>query len=109
MNDLFDSMYGARREMESIKRKKMRGSSSYKDVTRQGEYPIGLGGAGFGWGGQSAAPAVPGLKELQEAVQRANALLDPIARADSAMAQKLRGWLVPMESYLENQLGHHSY
>ena len=77
-----------------------------------GQYPIGLvrGNAGFGWGSQAVTSCLPGLRQLQESIQRAiseavdrdtvdliNALQEAnsvvghqIARADSTMAGKIQ-------------------
>ena len=77
-----------------------------------GQYPIGLvrTGPGFGWGTQAVTSCIPGLRSLQEAIDRAiseaidrdtadliNALQEAdvlvsrqIERADSTMAGKIK-------------------
>lgn len=36
-----------------------------------GQYPVGLGAAGFGWGGQSVQKCIPGLRYLEDALTQA--------------------------------------
>jgi len=108
INDIFDSQDQAERAMFKIKAEKLRGKGSavYTDVTRQREYPIGLGPAGYGWGGQAVCQVIPELQTFKEHVVKMNALLRPIARADNDTAKKLQSWLIPMGEYLESQLAH---
>lgn len=66
-NDTFLSVAEAERAMEELRKQKIR--KGYQDVSRTKTYPIGLGGAGFGWGGQAACQYVPELKDLQHELQ----------------------------------------
>ena len=78
-----------------------------------GQYPVGLGAAGFGWGGQSVATCSPVLRDLQGSIQeaisriregkrsdsiqasceRAKTFLSVLAHEDSTMARKILGEL----------------
>jgi predicted DNA-binding WGR domain protein len=115
-NDYFDNEREAIAEMRAHAAKKTR--KGYQDVTRQGEYPIGLGAAGFGWGGQAACRVVPELDWLRGAVKEAlnefryaDRQLAPIADIDSSMAKKLRAMITTATTdlnkisvYLDQQL-----
>ena len=116
MNEHFWDEREARSHMEKHKRAKM--SKGYEDVTRAQEYPIGLGGAGFGWGGQAVCSVQPDLKNLlsqmyraQEDLNKGMKMIAPIAKTDSTMAKKLKGQLehalrdvADITSYLSDQL-----
>jgi len=120
MDEFYDTEAAALRAMRETKAKKMQGSGSaaYKDVSNTAEYPIGLGAAGFGWGGQAACAYIPELAELHTAmeahlknVSRLRAYVVAIARQDSSMGAKLNKMLDPLisqmneiDKYLETQL-----
>ena len=75
-----------------------------------GQYPVGLGAAGFGWGGQSISQCSPVLGDLQDAIANAvtqidrdkqsdtieaaclsaKTLIQAIAHQDSSMGKKLQ-------------------
>jgi hypothetical protein len=96
------------------------GSARYTDVSRNREYPIGLGGSGFGWGGQQACNYVPELRELTQAVTAMNSAISrtapsmeglarknsDVGRRVSALLGELQGTLGNLESYLNNQMSH---
>lgn len=67
MNDIFSSEGGAWSALDKLRAEKTR--KGYQDVSRTKQYPIGLGGAGFGWGGQAACDYIPELRELQGALR----------------------------------------
>lgn len=116
INDYFHDEQQARRMMLNIMTEKTR--KGYTDASRQREYPIGLGGAGFGWGGQAACRIIPELMDLNEfvgaalgAMSKARREVGAVAREDSSMAKKLQGMIVKtvgdledMQKYLEGQL-----
>jgi len=120
MDEFYDSEAAALGAMRATKADKMRGSGSaaYKDVSDTREYPIGLGAAGFGWGGQAACAYIPELAELHTAIEanlknvtRLKAYVAAIARRDSSMGKKLDLMLEPLieqmssiDTYLEMQL-----
>lgn len=122
INDLFSSEGEAHRMMHKIKSDKMRGKGSapYTDVTRTREYPIGLGAAGFGWGGQAVCRVIPELSLLRQEMERilmvterASGQIRPIALQDSETAQKVSVMLTSLETqaqgllhYLNDQLKH---
>lgn len=94
-----DEIYADKRsadtEMLKFKAKKMR-ESGYTDVSRTKEYPIGLGAAGFGWGGQAACAYTPELRALRQSAQKAmqelaelGGAVVSLVRKDSDMAAKL--------------------
>lgn len=66
-NDTFSTLSEAERAMYELRKQKT--GKGYQDVSRTKTYPIGLGGAGFGWGGQAACKYVPELKDLQNELQ----------------------------------------
>jgi predicted DNA-binding WGR domain protein len=103
-NDFFADQDQAQRMMGRLKGEKTR--KGYQDVSRKREYPIGLGSAGFGWGGQSVCRVIPELQSLLSHVQDAKGELRGLAREENSVAMKLKGWLDPMESYLIEQLSH---
>ena len=111
MNEYFDREADARAAMEDQKRSKMRGSGSaaYQDVSRSREYPIGLGGAGFGWGGQQACVYVPELRELRHAVTSMNATIakagpamEGLARKNSDVGRRVTSLLGEVQSSMQN-------
>lgn len=65
-NEMYSNWSSAQRALEGTKQEKTR--KGYKDVTLTKKYPIGLGSAGFGWGGQAACAFLPELRELQNRV-----------------------------------------
>ncbi len=122
MNEYYDVEADARAAMQDTKHSKMRGGGSarYTDVSRNREYPIGLGGSGFGWGGQQACNYVPELRELTQAVTAMNSAISrtapsmeglarknsDVGRRVSALIGELQGTLGSLESYLNNQMSH---
>jgi hypothetical protein len=122
MDEYYDTEQDARAAMQDTKVGKMRGSGSarYTDVSRAREYPIGLGGSGFGWGGQQACVYVPELRQLQQAVTAMNVTIagtagpiEGLARKDSdvgrrvsGMLGELQGTLGDLQRYLDGQLQH---
>ena len=115
-NDYFDNERDAIKAMRIWAGKKT--SKGYQDVSRKREYPIGLGSAGFGWGGQAACQVIPELNFLDGAVEEALSALQytdrkiaPIAEIDSSMAKKLKAMLTTaitdlrkVDQYLDEQL-----
>lgn len=122
MDEYYDTEADARAAMQETKSGKMRGSGSarYTDVSRAREYPIGLGGSGFGWGGQQACNFVPELRELRQAVTSMNATVANTAPSIQGLAQKnsdvgrrvstmlgeLQGTLGSLQAYLDEQMRH---
>ena len=122
MNEYYDAEADARAAMQDTKHSKMSGGGSarYTDVSRSREYPIGLGGSGFGWGGQQACNYVPELRELTQAVTAMNSAISrtapsmeglarknsDVGRRVSALLGELQGTLGNLESYLNNQMSH---
>jgi predicted DNA-binding WGR domain protein len=108
INDIFAAESQARQGMAGIRMDKIRGagSAAYTDVSLKREYPIGLGAAGFGWGGQAVCRVIPELQELLGHVQAAKGALRGLSRQENDVALKLSGWLNPMETYLQEQLAH---
>jgi len=118
INDFFADETQARRMMADIKREKT--GKGYEDVSRTREYPIGLGGAGFGWGGQAACAYIPELVELSRtlnvalaSVTKAQGYTSTLAKQNSTMGEKLEGMLEGVEAglngvvaYLDGQLKH---
>jgi predicted DNA-binding WGR domain protein len=116
MNEYFYDENGAQAAMSKTQSLKTR--KGYKDVTRSREYPIGLGGAGFGWGGQAVCSIKPELRQLAKAVSTAveelndgMSMVGPLAKTDSTMVKKLTGLLQhaikdcgEIAAYLDNQL-----
>lgn len=62
--ETFPSLGAALQELQAKAREKL--AKGYKDtfLTSKGMYPIGLGGAGFGWGGQEAKAVTSALRKL---------------------------------------------
>lgn len=116
MNDTFASKFEAERAMDALRREKT--GKGYEDVSRTREYPIGLGGAGFGWGGQAACAYLPELRQLHETVDptlsaflRLRSAVVQLARRNSSMGKKLALLLeatvtplLELDSYLDSQL-----
>jgi predicted DNA-binding WGR domain protein len=114
-NWYFASEAAAEAAMEKTRRTKGR---KYTDVSRDREYPIGLGGAGFGWGGQAVCSIKPELRQLAKAVSIAveelndgMSMVGPLATTDSTMVKKLTGLLQhaikdcgEIAAYLDSQL-----
>jgi hypothetical protein len=122
MDEYYDTEADARAAMTDTKRSKMTGSGSarYNDVSRSREYPIGLGGSGFGWGGQSACVYIPELQSLLAAtnqmtgeVAKTRSEIEALARKDSdvgrrvsALTAEISGKLDELQAYLSGQLQH---
>ena len=122
MDEYYDNEADARAAMQNTKAGKTRGSGSarYTDVSRAREYPIGLGGSGFGWGGQQACNYVPELGSLRQAVTAMNAAIantappiqglaqknSDVGRHVSALIGELRETLGSLQSYLDGQMRH---
>jgi uncharacterized protein YukE len=122
MDEYYDTEQDARAAMDDTKRSKARGggSAKYTDVSRTREYPIGLGGSGFGWGGQQACTFVPELRQLQQAVTTMNTTIastggpirglaeknSDVGRRVSALLGELQGTLGSLQQYLDGQLRH---
>lgn len=117
MNEIYDTFTQAEGAMMAWKQQKIR-SSGYKDVSYTKTYPIGLGSAGFGWGGQAACVYVPELKQLAALVNKSKAdlmgmasTLNVLERRNSGMAKQISvlyvdamGSLGKLDTYLEGQL-----
>lgn len=122
INMVLDSQRSAEAAMQAIKRDKMSGGGSavYTDVSRTRKYPIGLGAAGFGWGGQAACEYIPELRELQGQVaemvkqlSKMTRVTQQLSRQRSGLAgdltQHLGGMAGPIEAlegFLADQLSH---
>lgn len=122
MDEHYDTESDARAAMQETKAGKARGSGSarYTDVTRTREYPIGLGGSGFGWGGQQACAYVPELRDLRQSVTAMNVTIantapaiqglvqknSDVGRRVSALLGELQGTLGSLQSYLDDQMRH---
>jgi hypothetical protein len=122
MDEFYDNEIDARAAMQDTKRGKMRGSGSaaYTDVSRSREYPIGLGGSGFGWGGQQACNYVPELGSLRQAVTAMNTTIastgpsmeglarknSDVGRRVSALLGEVQGNLQALQAYLDDQMRH---
>lgn len=116
MNDIFESLGQAHTAMHKLMFEKER--KGYKNVSRTQEYPIGLGGAGFGWGSQAACAYVPELQQLSRTVNPAidtflhlRTAIGTLASRDSSMGKKLalllEATITPMlqlDGYLTSQL-----
>jgi predicted DNA-binding WGR domain protein len=114
-DEMFDNMGDAQRAMQIHAKSKM--VKGYKPAPNQ-EYPIGLGAAGFGWGGQAACSYTPELKALHARVRNITSELEEfsritsaLARRQSGMAEKLTDHIVAvkkpvmaLDAYLEHQL-----
>lgn len=106
-NEYHTDRRSAQSAMQGHSRKRL--GKGYEDVSRTREYPIGLGSAGFGWGGQAACQVIPEMNELKDmmrvtlqAIHRAEKQLRPIAAQDSSMAQKLEAMLEGLEGGVED-------
>ena len=113
-DEAFAYLPDAQRAMAMHKLEKTR--KGYKEAN--GQYPIGLGSAGFGWGGQVACNYVPELRAAFLAVGKAktevSSLVEPLNKLtakQSGMAADLSRLLGavsnPLDAlskYLENQL-----
>jgi predicted DNA-binding WGR domain protein len=116
MNEYFFDERSAEAAMSKHKAAKTR--KGYQDISREREYPIGLGAAGFGWGGQAVCSIQPELFQLQgemsdaqEALNNGLRMVAPLSRTDSTMAKKLTGLLghaladvSDITAYLDQQL-----
>jgi len=113
--EMYASVAAAQKAMQLHARSKT--NKGYKPAPNR-EYPIGLGAAGFGWGGQAACPYIPELKTLHEKMKAIHGELDSfnitlaaLARRKSAIAPKLadlvkaaEGPLAALGAYLDHQL-----
>jgi len=89
----FDSLGGAQRELQKHYAKRMgRGyvsafgrdhlvPGSHKKLP-MGQYPVGLGSAGFGWGGQSVKKCIPALRRMVSYLRAAHAEVKASGRSD---------------------------
>lgn len=103
-------------QMAMLAHKVEKTRKGYKEA--DGQYPIGLGAAGFGWGGQAACAFVPELKQLASMVSKAKVDLGGMAptlaaldRRNSGMAKQISGLyegtlsaIDKLDTYLEKQL-----
>ena len=117
MNEIYATEQAAKMAMMAWKQQKIR-SSGYTDVSTKKTYPIGLGSAGFGWGGQVACNYVPELKVLSGLVTKSKtdlmgmaATLKALETRNSGMAKTIAalyvdalGSLGKLDTYLEGQL-----
>lgn len=117
MNEIYANEQAAVAAMMAWKREKMQ-RSGYKDVSGTKTYPIGLGSAGFGWGGQVACNYVPELKQMSGVVNKSKndlagmvSTLAALERRNSGMAQAIASLyseamssLGKLDTYLEGQL-----
>jgi hypothetical protein len=122
MDEYYDTEADARAAMQDTKLSKMRGSgsASYTNVSRTREYPIGLGGSGFGWGGQQACNYIPELREIRQAVTMMNTTIanttpsmEGLARKNSDVGRRvattlneMKDTLSTLQSYLDDQMRH---
>ena len=122
MDEYYDNEADARAAMQDTKLSKMRGSgsASYTDVSRTREYPIGLGGSGFGWGGQQACNYIPELREIRQAVTMMNTTIanttpsmEGLARKNSDVGRRvattlneMKSTLGTLQAYLDDQMRH---
>ena len=104
--------------MEALRQEKIR--KQYRDVTSTKTYPIGLGAAGFGWGGQAACAYIPELRQINFTVESAlgdfakmQNQIQALAKRDSSMGKTLMGMLkdtvesmMEIDKYLKEQLKH---
>jgi len=88
-NDLLGSQGGAETLMYGTRTEKVR--KGYVDVSRTRKYPIGLGGAGFGWGGQAACRFTPEMKEMLGEVRVMRAHLEDFKALVAALQRKGSG------------------
>ena len=106
-NDYYSNMADARMALRHLQEEKMR--KGYQDYTRQGEYPVGLGSAGFGWGGQAVCQIIPEVRAFRNELDRVEAYLKnlqekvaPIARQNSTMGRKLRDLVEELQAAISN-------
>lgn len=116
MNEVYASMLSANRAMQGLRR--MKTQKGYQDVTSTRQYPIGLGSAGFGWGGQAACRYIPELRQLQQQVETMDGSLQDfqeiVARLERQRSglvpdlkthyQKLISAVAEMEQFLQGEL-----
>jgi predicted DNA-binding WGR domain protein len=93
-DESFPDLRSAQAAMITHKMDKTR--KGYKDASSTKSYPIGLGGAGFGWGGQAACAYIPELKQIRDVANAAmrelaelGGAVSGLARRESSMAAKL--------------------
>lgn len=101
-NVTFSNYAAADNLMQDLKRQKTR--KGYKDVSMTQKYPIGLGGAGFGWGGQAACRYVPQLKDLANQVllmQRTLSSFESVLRGLDRSESSIVSELVPLRRDVE--------
>lgn len=116
MNDIFDNQRVAWVGYRDIYNSKTR--KGYEDFINKGEYPVGLGGAGFGWGGQAICRVIPEVRAFRSELDRIDGYLKglrdrlrPIAKQDSTMARNLENFIGQLsqaiddaERYIDGQL-----
>ena len=117
MNEIYYSLEDATAAMMAWKREKMQ-RSGYKDVSNTKTYPIGLGSAGFGWGGQVACQYIPELRKMWTVVNKSKDelsgmtdTLNALRQRESGMAQEIgdlfssaTSAMTKLNLYLEGQL-----
>jgi predicted DNA-binding WGR domain protein len=109
-NDVFSGLDPAMDGMARLRRDKT--GKGYTDVTRSQKYPIGLGGAGFGWGGQAACRYVPELRDLLQQVKEMDAALRAFSQVLTRLTQQrsdisgdLDRLYRPLEASISNMVG----
>lgn len=119
LNEVYATKDEAQRAMMAWKQKKIH-ESGYQDVSRTRKYPIGLGAAGFGWGGQAACAFVPELRglhgqvgELLRTLMGMQRTVKTLQDQRSGLADDLAGHVLAltdaaggMSEYLNDQLAH---
>lgn len=106
LNEVFDNASLAEAMMYKTRAEKVH--KGYVDVSRTQKYPIGLGGAGFGWGGQAACSFTPEMKKLLEQVkdmdltlQEFSKILERLSRTKSSIAPDLFRLYRPLEQAID--------
>ena len=114
-DEMFSTQYEAEAAMQAHATSKTR--KGYKPAPRN-EYPIGLGAAGFGWGGQAACEYIPELNQMRLKLVTMNAamksfseIVSDLKRQKSSMVpaltthvRKLQIPLTDLHDYLDSQL-----
>ena len=98
MNDTFASRAEAERAMTALQREKS--SKGYEDVSHSREYPIGLGGAGFGWGGQAACAFVPELRQLHSSLEEMENTIDGLQGSVTTLERRKSGIAPRLKQFL---------
>ena len=97
-DEMFDNLADAQRAMQVHARSKT--SKGYK-VAPNNEYPIGLGAAGFGWGGQAACNYVPELKALHAKIRSINSELEEFDRIIAGLARRQSGMAAKLTDHIQ--------